>query len=217
MFRNFDFQFDTLPLAAFYVTLLISCAAGIAVYVLRSLGLYSIAKRRQLRHAWFAWFPAVRAYLLGCVSDQYRYVVKGQNKAKRRSLLVLSIICGLARVALSVSPFFMTFGSVSMASWGAGEMALVKTILEYALVIGIVLLVFLVLALIRGVIRFVALYDLYRSCDPENAVIYIILSILFDVTVPFFLFFNRNRDLGMPPRKPMGVQYQPPQEHMPQI
>ena len=46
-----------------------------------------------------------------------------------------------------------------------------------------------------------ALYDVYRSMDPSNSVLFLVLSILFGVTEPFFLFFNRNKDLGMPPRR----------------
>ena len=31
--------------------------------------------------------------------------------------------------------------------------------------------------------------------------LFLVLSILFGVTEPFFLFFSRNKDDGMPPRK----------------
>ena len=55
-----------------------------------------------------------------------------------------------------------------------------------------------------------ALYDVYRSMDPNNAVLYLVLSILFRPTEPFFLFFNREKDLGMPPRKHRFVEEQPP-------
>jgi hypothetical protein len=51
------------------------------------------------------------------------------------------------------------------------------------------------------VIRYMALYDVYRSVDPANSILYLVLSILFSPTEPFFLFFNREKDLGMPPRK----------------
>lgn len=205
-----------LAMTVFFAVLLISGAMGIAIYVLRSVGLYSIAKRRQIRHAWFAWVPLVDQYLLGCVSDQYRYVVKGQNKAKRRSLLVLSIICGLGIVAMEILLWYIRGNLLSMAR-DVGEMMLMNATMKYALVIGIVLLVFLILALIRGIVRLIALYDLYRSCDPENAVIYLVLNILSGTTVPFFIFFNRNKDLGMPPRKSTQPQYQTHQDHMPQI
>jgi hypothetical protein len=53
-----------------------------------------------------------------------------------------------------------------------------------------------------------ALYDVYRSLDPANAVLYLVLSILFSPTEPFFLFFNREKDLGMPPRKRQPVYEQ---------
>ena len=205
-----------LAMTVFFAVLLISGAMGIAIYVLRSVGLYSIAKCRQIRHAWFAWVPVVDQYLLGCVSDQYRYVVKGQNKAKRRSLLVLSIICGLGIVAMEILLWYIRGNLLSMAR-DVGEMMLMNATMKYALVIGIVLLVFLILALIRGIVRLIALYDLYRSCDPENAVIYLVLNILSGTTVPFFIFFNRNKDLGMPPRKSTQPQYQTHQDHMPQI
>ena len=51
----------------------------------------------------------------------------------------------------------------------------------------------------------------------ENAVIYLVLNVLSGTTVPFFIFFNRNKDLGMPPRKSTQPQYQTHQDHMPQI
>jgi len=60
------------------------------------------------------------------------------------------------------------------------------------------------------VIRYMALYDIYRSMDPVNCVLFLVLSILFSVTEPFFLFFNRNKDLGMPPRR-QEYTYVPPQ------
>ena len=64
------------------------------------------------------------------------------------------------------------------------------------------------------VIRYMALYDVYRSLDPANAVLYLVLSILFSPTEPFFLFFNRDKDLGMPPRK-RQPEYQPPAYEQP--
>ena len=50
---------------------------------------------------------------------------------------------------------------------------------------------------------YMALYDLYTSLDPENNVLFLVLSIFFSFTKPFFLFFNREKDKGMPPRRNM--------------
>ena len=82
---------------------------GIATYVLSALGLYTIAKRRGLNHPWLAWIPVASAWIVGSLSDQYRYVVNGENKSKRKVLLTLNIIttvlslvmvaCGIGMVA----------------------------------------------------------------------------------------------------------------------
>ena len=66
-----------------------------------------------------------------------------------------------------------------------------------------------------AVIRFVALYDLYASCQPGNKVLFLLLSILFGKTEAFFIFFLRNRDEGMPPRKAAPAPEEPPVWEMP--
>ena len=61
------------------------------------------------------------------------------------------------------------------------------------------------------VVRYMALYDVYKSMDPGNCVLFLVLSVLFGVTEAFFLFFNRNKDEGMPPRReePVFIPEQP--------
>ena len=44
-----------------------------------------------------------------------------------------------------------------------------------------------------------------RSLAALLALLFLVLSIVFSVTEPFFLFFNRNKDGGMPPRRPDPV------------
>ena len=55
------------------------------------------------------------------------------------------------------------------------------------------------------------MYDIYTSCTPKNNVLFLVLSILFNITEPFFLFFTRNKDEGMPPRRQQPV-YEEPRE-----
>ena len=57
------------------------------------------------------------------------------------------------------------------------------------------------LSIAAAVIRYMAMYDIYTSMDPSNSILFLVLSIIFHVTEPFFLFFNRNKDCGMPPRR----------------
>lgn len=185
---------------------------GIALYVLRSLGVYGIAKRRGLNHAWFAWVPVVNGYLLGCVSDQYRYVVKGQNKSKRKWLLGLHILSAILTLVLVGSILGLVVQMGTMAMHGVGEAKLANAAMSSAMKIMALSLPLTLVSIAAAVVRFMALYDLYTSCDPRNNVLYLVLSIFFQVTEPFFIFFNRNRDDGMPPRKADPVYNEPAQE-----
>jgi hypothetical protein len=172
---------------------------GIAAYILTALAIYRISCRRGLNNPWLAWIPVVNCWLLGSLSDQYQYVVKGENKSKRKWLIVLNILKSVL-MTLVVILAVVTAGSL-FADHPSEVIGLVVALLGL-----VVPLVAVTIALC--VIRYMALYDVYRSLDPANAVLYLVLSILFSPTEPFFLFFNREKDLGMPPRKRQPVYEQ---------
>lgn len=189
---------------------LILLAFSIACYVLRSVGVYSIAKRRGINHPWMAWVPVVDHYLLGCISDQYRYVAKGENKSKRKALLTLSIIFWAAYIAFFAMyiPFVIQIAVAGVN--GYSEAAILQSIMGMAVGVLFLALVMLGVGLAMMIVRFIALYDLYASCDPGNKVLYLVMSILFSVTEPFFIFFNRKKDGGMPPRRDTTMSQQIP-------
>ena len=103
--------------AVFYgIYMLAVSGFGIAAYVLRSLGFYTIAKRRGINHPWMSWVPVLDLWVLGCISDQYRYVVKGQNAKKRKWLLGLNIALAVIYIV-----FFVFFGKVQSQSTFRGQ------------------------------------------------------------------------------------------------
>jgi len=180
---------------------------GIASYVLTALAIYSISRRRGLNKPWLAWVPVVNVWLLGSLSDQYQYVVKGEIKSRRKWLLGLTLVMHLltlviTAVGLTIIGKAIFGGYHSNHGLLSGMMGPVMTALGFALPLAAA-------AIAYAVIRYMVLYDVYRSLDPSNAVLYLVLSILFSPTEPFFLFFNREKDQGMPPRKQQPVYEQP--------
>lgn len=159
---------------------------GIASYVLSSMALYTMAKRRGLNSPWMAWVPVVNCWLLGSLSDQYQYVVKRRHTYRRRALLALDILKCILMVLVTVLAVVLAFQT-------AFNMVLARLLCCLALLAGV--------SIARAVVRYLALYDVYRSVDPKNAVVYLVLSICVGATIPFFLFFNRESEQGMPPRK----------------
>lgn len=164
----------------------------IASYVLSATAIYAIARRRGLRKPWLAWIPVVNIWLLGSLSDQYRYVVRRKNTSRRKWLLALNLIKPiLMGLVIAFGMSAMVPGSYRIYWQNAIAAA------GFALPLAVV-------AITAAVIRYIALYDVYLSLDPANAVLYLVLSICFGITEPFFLFFNREKDGGMPPRKQPG-------------
>lgn len=186
---------EMLGITLFYVIyLLVAGGFAIALYVLRSLGVYTIAKRRGLHHAWFAWVPVADQYLLGCISDQYQYVVKDKNKSRRKILLVLDIVYVVLLTVIVGSFVGIAFNAaVGYISESRMTSRMLGILGLYLPLLGV--------WIAKLVFRYMALYDLYVSVDPKNSTMYIVLSVIFKVTEPFFLFFNRNKDDGMPPRR----------------
>ena len=194
----------------FYIAYL---AFALACYIFRSLGLYTIAKRRGIYSPWLAWVPVGNLWILGSISDQYQYVVMNRVKKRRNTLLGLSIATLILSLPIGIISGVTAAMGVSDSLAMLSGLVLVLTIFALA-----------VLGIVSAVFYFMALYDLYTSCDPQYNVLFLVLSILFGVTEPFFLFFSRNKDVGMPPRRvePQyqqthfweyeDAQWQPPQE-----
>lgn len=178
---------------------------AIASYVFCALALYTIAQRREIKKAWLAWVPVLNVWILGSISDQYRYVVKGEIRSKRKVLLTLNIINFIlgwaAVIKVIVTIVMFAFGKIDLNN----EMEVIRLALSSLVwfipvaILGIVSLIF----------RIMALYDVYTSCDPANNVLYLILSLIpaiNQVTQPLFLFLCRDKDEGMPPRRDAAAE-----------
>lgn len=187
-----------------------SSLLGLASYVLTALALYTMAQRRGIRKAWLSWIPVVNCWIIGSLSDQYRYVVRGEVKNKRKTLLILNTINAVLAVVMVVVAVAMVFMGIQSAMGPYDEDILGSVI---GAVGGIVVLCLPIvgISIAIAVIRYMALYDIYTSCQPQNNVVYLVLSIIFGITEPFFLFLCRDKDEGMPPRK-QEPTYEPPRE-----
>lgn len=186
-----------------------SSLLGIASYVLTALALYTLARRRGIKNAWLSWIPVVNCWIIGSLSDQYRYVVKGEVKNKRKTLLILNIINAVLAVAMVVVVIVMAVVGIQSVMGGGDD--LLGGIMGMVFGILALCLPSLGISIATMVVRFMALYDIYTSSQPQNNVVFLVLSIIFRITEPFFLFLCRDKDEGMPPRRPEPA-YEPPRE-----
>lgn len=186
---------------------------GIAAYVFTAFALYTLATNRGLSKPWLAWIPVVNVWILGSLSDQYRYVVKNQEKSKRKVLVVLSA-CQLAlRIVVLIFAVVVMGVSIFGAMSPVSNYELMNR-LKGPLIGALVAFVpFLGVSLAYTIFYYMSLYDVYCSCDPRNSTVYLVLSIIPGISTvaqPLFLFLCRDKDGGMPPRRePQPVYEQP--------
>lgn len=176
----------------------------IVSYVLQSIGMHTIAKRRGIKHPWLAWLPFGDVWILGSISDQYQYVAKGKIRNRRKVLLGIAI--GVLVVGVPLLIVSLIGWIVCLASFGGGDAG------AFGVMLGVFLLVYiaiLTVGIVNAVLQYIALYDLFASCNPDNAAMFLVLSIFFPVCLPFFMFSSRKKDLGMPPRKVIAETVMP--------
>ena len=186
--------------ALFLTAMIIGMLVKLVIWVFRSLALYTISKRRGLKNPWLAWIPVGSKWIIGSVSDQYQYLTQGKNRNRRKILLILSLtamLLGWISAGWSISrvlSVFFTYGQhIPQGAVAEVLLPMTGTMLLGVASSGV--------GVAAYVFRQISMYDLYRSCDPKNAVPYLVFSILFGVLEPVFLMILRKRDDGMPPRK----------------
>ena len=199
------FQFvDVMPLRLAFVEMLYMCVSAgvvIALYVVQSVGLYTIAKRRRIRHPWLSWIPVGSTWILGSISDQYQYLVKGKIKNKRKTLLLLQgILCVMRLLILVFSVVLLVRGIGLRADPYVTNADVIGLMGILVCLLWSVFLSF-ALQIAVSVISYMALFNLYSSCNPINDVIFLLLSIFIDFAQPILVFICRGKDLGMPKRK----------------
>ena len=180
----------------------ISSLLSVGIYVVTSLSLHAMAKGRFIEKAWLAWIPVGNLWILGSIADHYQLCARGRVKSRRKVLMGIYIVMAAILVGMIVVCFQMVKdlrGVVDLYSgrvigdwWGAIGNELIWLAVLYLLVI--------CAAIVQLVFAYICYYDLFRSCDPKNAVIYLVLSIVFPVILPVFLFACRHKQLGLTPQ-----------------
>lgn len=166
---------------------------SVACYVLEALSLYTIAQRRGIRKPWLAWIPVVNVWIVGSISDQYQYVVNRRIQNRRKVLLGLAIACGVTFLGYMVC----LLGVAGRALMNEADGLMVAWLLFAMLFV----LAAFAIVVTYAVFAFISLYYVYKSCNPDTAVVFLVLSIVIPATMPFFLLADRNLDRGMPPRR----------------
>lgn len=177
--------------------LVVAGILSLVTYIFSSLGFYTLAKRRGIRAPGLAWIPiGGTRWILGSLSDQYASLTGAKLRCSRHILLWGELVLTAAAIPLLVFAIQLLTATLAGQDVTMQLMQLngVQTLLNLA-------------SIALSVMLYIALYKVYKSCDPKHAVLFLVLSIIFNITLPFFVFACRNKDLGMP--QPDGGEEEP--------
>lgn len=156
---------------------------GILNYILSSIGLYKIAKRRGLSNPWLAWIPVTSFWIIGGIAGEYDDK-RGIGRSWKKALLASMLVVIVSLVLMIVMAVVMVAFAAS-ASGGAAIAVLVLMIALYAAVI--------VAALAYSVCMFISLFKIYESTYTEKALKYMIISLIVPLGQGICLFCCRNK------------------------
>lgn len=199
---------------------LVALAWAVLNYVLRSLSLYTVAKRRGLPNAGLAWVPAIWVWTLGAICDQYDGT-RGIQRKWRVTLLVLTVI-GYAAVLIGyilmiaqLARFAISQQNYAYAYRYDYEYAKYAMPAEFigAIVGGAAVMILgAIAASAATVCQWICQFKFFESCRPKDALKFTLLSILVPFAQPICMMCCRNYDLGMP-----QPQYYPPYPPQPPV
>lgn len=172
----------------------VSAVIGIAIYLLESISVYKMAKSAEIKNPWLVFIPVANDWVFGTLAEKYKK--KNGTKSARFGIIlpVLEGIVFIESIALTI------FTVISVKEITGYALDAVNTSTEMApeqfmSLIPVIILYFalMAVAIAYAVVFFIALWRVYSSFDKSNATLYIVLSVVFTISVPIILFIIRNR------------------------
>lgn len=194
--------------------LLLTLAFAVVSYVLHSVGLYTIARRRRIPRPWLAFLPIGGNWILGSISDRYQFVRNKRFRNRKKLLACMEILVYVLEAAIG---FAFTSLLVNMQTITVQYLVPIRTyfgklvyqnqtvvlppreeniLAAEQLILALIFAMFL-MSLIYMIFRYLAYHDYFASCRPDLKVVFLVLSILIPVTLPFFVFACRKHDKGL--------------------
>ena len=168
----------------YIIVMLLIGIISLTSYILRGIGLYTIAKHRGYEYAWLAFIPFFRIYLQGKLSGDITF----KNKTMRDTGIWLAVIPLMYSVVVSVI---------------YGVMCLCGMLAIFSMTMHVILIMLLILALAIGLgyevlyktLRVMVNYQIYCNMTSGNmAVAHAVLGALLPLYESICFFVMRNRE-----------------------
>ncbi len=188
-----DIEMLTGMLIIYGVALMFSAMVSLLFYIFQSIGLFKMSKTLSFAHPWMAWVPIFNIYTFGKIGSRY---VKQNGRSSANfggwltGLYIAQLITAIGCIA-SIIPFILTV--FEMESTGT-DIRPDNTVIVATLVLIISAFAVFIISIAYLVVYYIALWRVYAVFSNENATVFLIISILFNVATPFIIFAIRNNE-----------------------
>jgi hypothetical protein len=187
----------------FAVTFLVIGIGALVLYILRCVGIMTLARNRGMSNPWVIWIPLVGVYTIGALADDIQ-AREGKRTAFRWLLLggnILTYVISIVSSAASIGSLVDMFGNFDPYSYGFGE-SYFEGMTRFSMISGLLGGPASLISLAVYVITIIALFYIYKCYKPESSTAYTVLSVIFPFMQSIFPFAIRNNQphwLNPPP------------------
>ena len=172
----------------------VSAVIGIAIYLLESISVYKMAKSAEIKNPWLAFIPVANDWVFGTLAEKYK---KKNGTKSARFGIILPVLEGIVLIEAIALTIFTVISIKEITGYALDAVNTSTEMVpeQFMSLIPVIILYFalMAVAIAYAVVFFIALWRVYYSFDKSNATLYIVLSIIFTISVPIILFIIRNR------------------------
>ncbi len=172
-------------------------------YIMLSISYTCIGKRSGVKASWLAWIPVARYWTIGAIVDKYDERVLGVKRRFRIVLLIFAVVYILSIISfisgiLSLIPLIINAIEGNSADVFANIMTLIL-----GLESGISGMTYSSLILVA--LYYVCLYKIFESLSPNNAILFLALSLVIPLFMPICLLVIRKKGYCAADEKPEEI------------
>ena len=178
-----------------YIGLLgLGSIVGIALYVLNGIGIMKMSNSLDISNGWLGFIPFATVFAFGRIGE--RYIKRDGTKSAKFSiiLLVFYILMSVMAVLLTI---FLTSFLLTLIVFAeeaiSNDTAMTMDMFKGAIPVIICTIVILAIEIAYIIFFLICLWRVFSIFEPQNATLYLVLSIFFTFLVPVFLFILRNK------------------------
>ena len=172
-------------------------------YIMLSISYTCIGRRNGVKAPWLAWIPVARYWTIGAIVDKYDERILGLKRRFRIVLLVFAAVYILSIISFISGILALIPMIINAIQGNSAEVFGNIMTLAFGLEYGISGLTYS--SLILTALHYVCLYKIFEQLSPNNAILFLALSIAIPFFMPICLLVIRKKGYCVPDKQPEEI------------